>query len=313
MTADEPHPEVQALLEQIEQLPVPPTYGLSVESSRKRLEALAEEQPVEDVAGREEYSIPGPTESIPIRAYVPPSEGPHPVLLYFHGGGWVQGGLDTHDNVCAALTNRAECLTLSVGYRLAPEHPFPAGLEDAFAAAQWAAEHATRLDADPDRIAVGGDSAGGNLAAATTLLARDHGGPEFVHQLLIYPAVASPAVHVFDSYRDYATGYLLETETMDWFYDRYFDSSVHVRNEYAAPLLVDDLSGLPPATVVTAGFDPLRDEGTEYADRLAGAAVSVEHRHYPEMIHGFVSFPALISRAGEALEDLGADVRDAFA
>jgi len=310
--ADELHPEAQALLATAEQLPVPPTYALSVESARDRLEELIADQPVEDVAHTEEFSIPGPETDLPVRVYEPDADPPYPVLVYLHGGGWTVGDIDTHDNVCAALTNRADCLTVSVDYRLAPEDPFPAAVEDSYAVVEWVAEHGDRLNADTDRLAVAGDSAGGNLTAAVTLMARDHGGPEIAYQGLIYPAVASPEIHEFDSYEENAEGYLLETASAEWYYDQYVQSPVHARNEYLAPLLAEDLSGLPPATVITAGFDPIRDEGIEYAERLADAGVAVEHRHYEGMIHAFVSLPAVLSRGADALDELGADLAAAF-
>ena len=315
--ADQPHPEAQTLLDLADRLSLPPTYALSVETARKRLETFVADQPVEDVANVETYSIPGPETAdsdvtVPVRIYEPEGSPPYPVLVYFHGGGWTVGSLDTHDTVCAALTNRANCLTVSVDYRLAPEHPFPAAVEDCYAAVEWVAAHGAHLNADTDRIAVAGDSAGGNLAAAVTLVARDYGGPEFVHQGLLYPAVASPVVHDFESYEENAEGYLLEAESVRWYYDQYVQHPAHARNEYAAPLLVDDLSGLPPATVVTAGFDPLRDEGIAYAERLDADGVAVEHRHYPELIHAFVSLPATISRGRDELDALGEDLADAF-
>jgi acetyl esterase len=315
--AEEPDPQVQQLLQFAGDIPIPPTYALSVESARDRLETFTADQPVEDVANTETYSIPGPAtapdeHSIPVRTYVPDATPPYPVLVYFHGGGWTVGGLDTHDNVCAALTNRANCLTVSVDYRLAPEHPFPAAVEDCFAAVEWVEAHADRINGDPDRIAIAGDSAGGNLAAAVTLMARDHGGPDLAYQGLIYPVVASPAIHDFESYEENAEGYFLETRSTHWYYDKYMQSPVHARNEYGIPLLADDLSGLPPATVITAGFDPLRDEGIEYAERLAADGVDVDHRHYEQMIHAFVSLPAMISQGEEALDALAEDLVDAF-
>ena len=310
--ARRPDPEVQALLESADRLPIPPTYALSVESARDRLDRLLTDQPVEAVAGVENFSIPGPESAIPIRIYVPDGSPPYPVLVYFHGGGWTAGSLDTHDSVCAALTNRAGCLTVSVDYRLAPEHPFPAAVEDSYAAVEWLAAHGERINADTGRIAVAGDSAGGNLTAAVTIMARDHDGPRFVHQGLLYPAVASPTVHEFESYEENAEGYLLEMASVRWYYDQYFQSPVHARNEYAAPLLADDLSGLPPATVITAGFDPLRDEGIEYAVRLEADGVDVEHRHYERMIHAFVSLPEAISQSQAAIDALGSQLAGAF-
>jgi len=306
-------PEAAAFLEAAAAVPSAPTHGLTEAAARQSLrDLLAGEEPYEPVGEVTELEVPAPDGGVPVRLYTPEGEGPHPVLVYIHGGGWVRGDLDTHDNVCRALCSRAGCAVLSVDYRRPPEHPFPAALEDCYAALEWTAEHARRLTLDPDRIAVGGDSAGGNLTAGVTLMARDRDGPELAAQLLIYPAVASPELHEFDSYEENAFGYLLERPAMEWYYDRYAPSPAHARNEYLAPLLAADLSGLPPATVVTAGFDPLRDEGVEYAQRLESDGVPVEHRHYEGMIHAFVSLPEQISAGDDALSAMAGDLRAAF-
>jgi acetyl esterase len=297
-------PEARAFLQMVEESPVPPTYTLTPANARRQYERLAEMRSTEPVAKTQDFEIDGPDGPIPMRLYEPDAEGPLPVLVYYHGGGWVIGSRDTHDGICTRLCNRADCLVLSVDYRLAPEHPFPAAVEDSYAALEWAARHAPDIGGDPERLAVGGDSAGGNLSAAVTLLARDQDGPEVAHQLLIYPAVATPAVHDFPSYEENGEGYFLEAESMAWFYDHYVGSRVNARNEYLAPLLVDDLSGLPPATVVTAGFDPLRDEGKEYAERLADAEVPAELLHYEGLIHGFANMTDFISGAADAVDEM---------
>jgi len=292
--------------------PVPPSNGLAPGAARARLENIMGDLPVEPVANTENYAITGPAGDVPVRVYEPDADPPYPVLVYYHGGGFMVGSLDTHDNVCAALTNRADCLTVSVDYRLAPEHPFPAGLEDAYAAVQWAEAFATKINGDPDRIAVAGDSAGGNLSAAVALMVRDQGGPDLAHQGLIYPGTASPALHEFDSYEENAEGYFLETETVEWYYDNYVQSPGHVHNAYASPLLAGDLSDLPGATVITAGFDPIRDEGIAYAEALAADGVDVDHHHYEDMIHAFVSLPEAIPAGKDALDELGANLAAAF-
>jgi acetyl esterase len=314
----QPHPQARALLDTLEQSPMPPTYSLSTTSAR----ALAEEffapedpEPVPDV---QEFSVPGPAGELPLTVYYPEGEGPHPTLLFFHGGGWTLCSRATHDNVCRALCNRADCVVVSVGYRLAPEDPFPAGLEDCYAALEWVADYGERFGADPDRIAVGGDSAGGNIAAACTLLARDErdlgeAAPSIVHQALIYPAVASPGIHDFDSYEENGVGYLLEGESVAAYYENYLPDRTQRRNEYAAPLLARDLSDLPPATVVTAGFDPLRDEGRAYADRLRGAGVDVAEHRYEGMIHAFVNFASTMDAANDAFDAVAADLDRSFA
>lgn len=304
--ADEPHPQVQALLQMLDEGNIPPTFGLTPESAREQFERLIDLMEPTDVGEITGFAIEGPAGAIPVRAYIPDGSDPFPVLVYFHGGGWTIGNLDTHENVCAAFCSRANAVVVSVDYRLAPEHPFPAQLEDAYAAAEWASEFAEDISGDPNRIAVAGDSAGGNLAAAVSLMARDKGGPALSHQLLIYPAVASPTVHEFDSYEENAEGYFLERESMEWYYDKWLRDDADARNEYMAPLLARDLSGLPSATIVTAGFDPLRDEGIEYAKRLTEAGVDVRHENYESMIHGFVSLKAQID-VGDAAMDLLAD------
>ncbi|MDL5360735.1 alpha/beta hydrolase [Halalkalicoccus sp. NIPERK01] len=303
-------PQAEALLETVETMGLPPTYALSPESARERLAELfaSEGEPVDRV---EDFSIPGPDEPVPVRLYAPAGDG-HPLLMFYHGGGWVIGDIETYDAVCRALSNAADCAVLSVDYRLAPEHPFPAAVEDAYAALEWAAEYAERINCDPRRVAVGGDSAEGNLAAAVSLMSRDQKGPEIAHQLLVYPAVASPAVHAFPSYEENSQGYLLEAASIEWFLERYLPDPVDHRNAYAAPLLARDYSDLPSATVLTAGFDPLRDEGREYADRLESAGVEVTRHEYEGMIHGFVNLLDHLNAAGEAIETLGEDLQRAF-
>jgi acetyl esterase len=225
-----------------------------------------------------------------------------PALVYFHGGGWVIGDLDSHDSVCRHIANAARCAVVWIDYRLAPEHKFPAAVDDCFAATSWVATEAAALAIDRDRIAVGGDSAGGNLAAVVSLLARDQDGPRLRYQLLVYPAVeagmAQPSIARF------AEGFLLTRATMQWFYDCYLHGASEVEDWRASPLRAADLSGLPPALVLTAGFDPLCDEGEAYARRLQEHSVTVTHRHYPEQIHGFLSAGKIIRAAVPALDDI---------
>lgn len=307
------HPEARAFLDSVDQLPQPPRYALTVESARSALKDLfAGTDSYTDLGEVSEFTVPGPADAIPVRLYTPPANPPHPTLVFFHGGGWVVGDLDTHDNVCRALCSGAECAVLAVDYRLAPEHPFPAAVEDAYAALEWVAEYGDRTTLDTNRLAVGGDSAGGNLAAATALMARDFDGPPIVHQLLVYPAVASMTHQEFPSYEENQRGYLLERPGMEWYWERYVQSRVHEGNPYLAPLLASDFEDLPSATVLTAGFDPLRDEGQAYADGLEDSGVPVERHHHDGQIHGFVSLTEFMSAADDALEDLAADLRAAF-
>ncbi|AZH25737.1 alpha/beta hydrolase [Haloplanus aerogenes] len=309
------HPEAEEILAQVD---LPPTHALSVDGAREALRDLlvSDETPDDDLTVRD-LSIPGPDgpeTTLDVRAYTPGEvpEGDNdarPVFVYFHGGGWVRGDLDTHDGFCRLLAQAADCVVLSVDYRRAPEHPFPTPVYDAYAATAWAAEYADIVGGDPDRIAVGGDSAGGNLAAAVTLLARERDGPAIDHQVLIYPVTD----HDFgtDSYAENAEGYLLSRASMQWYWDRYLADDLDGANPYASPLRAPDLSDLPSATVVTAGYDPLRDEGAAYADRLREAGVSVTHAEYPGMVHVFVSFPDL-KRATDARETIAADLDAAF-
>ncbi|WP_160133725.1 alpha/beta hydrolase [Halococcus salsus] len=306
-------PQVRALLDTLDEQRAPPTYGVSVETARDQLEELFSAADPEPVGEVRNFDIQGPAGPLPVRLYAPEAaDGPLPVFVTFHGGGWVIGSLDTHDAVCRGIANEADCLVLSVDYRLAPEHPFPAAVEDCYAATEWAAEFAPEIGGDPDRIAVGGDSAGGNLTAAVSLMARDQGGPDLCHQSLIYPAVASPPLHEFDSYAENGEGYFLERDDMAWFYERYIPRATDARNEYAAPLLARDLADLPPATLITGGFDPLRDEGYAYADRLRDAGVAVEHEHFEGMIHGFISMTDVIDRSRDAIEVVAEGLRNSF-
>jgi len=289
MPRTEPDPEIQDVLDELDELGLPEVHTLSVAGARAQLDDLNDFDPAEmdPVADDREFSTAGldGDGEIPVRVYEPEAEPPYPVLVYFHGGGWVVGNLDTHDPVCRALSDAADCAVVSVDYRRAPEHTFPAAVEDCYAATEWAVDNASVFDGDSDRVAVGGDSAGGNLAAAVAQVVRDRGGPTISHQLLVYPVTN----HAFDteSYEDNATGYSLTKEEMEWFWDHYLDSELDGTNPYASPLRARDLSGLAPATVVTAGFDPLCDEGVAYADRLAEAGVDTEHHHYEGAIHGF--------------------------
>jgi acetyl esterase len=262
------------------------------------------------VAAVEDRRLAGPGGELPVRVYRPPGTGPFPALVYLHGGGWVLGGLDTHDGTCRALARAVPCVVVSVDYRLAPEHPFPCAAEDAWAATRHVAANAAAFGAEPGRIAVGGDSAGGNLAAVVALMARDRGGPSLVHQLLVYPVI--DAAMDTPSYRENAEGYFLTADAMAWFWGHYVPDPAARRNPYASPLRAADLAGVAPAQVLTAEFDPLRDEGETYAARLRAAGVPVTLRRFDGMIHGFFSMTGSLDQAAVAVEEAAVGLRAAF-
>jgi len=304
-------PKAREFLDQLEAAGGPPLTDLPVATARLAIDALfASQGEVEPVARVENRRIPGPGGEIPIRVYTPEGKAPFPVLVFIHGGGWVLCSLDSHDPPCRALANAVPCVVVSVDYRLAPEHKFPAAAEDAYAAARWVADHAAELGGDPGRIAVGGDSAGGNLAAVVALLARERGGPRLAHQLLVYPAtdagLDSPSL--FEN----GEGYFLTRDMMVWFWNHYLRSRADVYDPHASPLRARDLRGLPPALVITAEYDPLRDEGEAYAARLREAGVAVHTARYPGMIHGFFGMLAVFPQARTAIRAAASALRAAF-
>ena len=280
------HPQVHALLKQIADSGAKPYHQVSVDEARRAFAARALLPRSEVVVAKvENRSISGADATqVPVRIYTPNGTGPFPLLVYFHGGGWVVGDLDSHDSVCRELCGRADVVIVSVDYRLAPEHRFPAAVDDCLAATRWAATHAVSLNADASRLAVGGDSAGGNLAAVVALHLRDEGGPSIAAQLLVYPAVRMDGT-VTQSMIDNAVGYGLQRADMDWFCAHYLPSTDAGRHPHASPLLAKSLANLPPALVQTCEFDPLRDEGEEYARALKAAGVEVTATRYEGSIH----------------------------
>ena len=305
-------PEAKMLLEQMTTV-VRPFDELSVEEARAAIVTLsAAAGESEAVARVENRTVPGPRGEIPVRIYTPEGRAPFPVLVYFHGGGWVIGNLETHDGVCRHLANAAGAVVVSVDYRLAPEHPFPASGEDAYAATRWVAANAAAMGGDARRIAVGGDSAGGNLAAVVSLMARDRGGPPLVFQLLVYPVTDAPSANAA-SYRENAEGYFLTAKMMHWFWNHYCGKNPDLSDPYLCPLRAKDLKRLPPALVVTAEFDPLRDEGEAYAARLREAGNQADLKRYPGMIHGFFGMGPLLTKAREATKEAASALRAAFA
>ncbi|MFO0953235.1 MAG: alpha/beta hydrolase [Isosphaeraceae bacterium] len=305
-------PQVKTFLDQLAAAAIPPVETLSPREARLQMEAgtlmlgrLPEVGRVQDV------SIPGPAGPLRARLTVPAEAAtPSPAVVYFHGGGFVCGSVYSHDHLCRALTNAARVAVLSVDYRLAPENPFPAPVEDAEAATVWAAAHAPEVGIDPEKLAVGGDSAGGNLAAVVALRLRDRGGPALAAQLLLYPATDSD----FDtpSYLENADGYLLTRAAMMWYWDQYVPDPARRTDPDASPLRAGPLEGLPPAVVVTAEYDPLRDEGEAYAHKLAVAGVPVRLLRYDGMIHGFLRRHHLLSRGKSAMAEVGEALRAAM-
>ena len=261
-----------------------------------------------ELAKVEELTIPAPFGTIPARLYVPKqlrkTDGLSPCLVFFHGGGWVIGNLETHDVVCRKLAVEGELIVISVDYRLAPEHTFPAAVEDAMTSTKWVAANADMLGVDASRLLVGGDSAGGNLAAVVALAARDGDGPKIAGQVLIYPATDAGRTH--PSHSEPETSILLTHSVTTWFYANYLNGAADVDDWRASPARAKTLKGLPPAYVLTAGADPLRDEGDEYAARLKEAGVSVTYRHFPGQFHGFFTMGKLLNQANVATGEIGA-------
>jgi len=255
----------------------------------------------------EPLEIPAPHGSIPARRYIPmtlrQSDGLAPCLIFFHGGGWVIGDLDTHDVVCRKLAVEGQLMVISVDYRRAPEHKFPAAVDDALAATAWIAAQARELGIDATRLLVGGDSAGGNLAAVVAISARDGDGPAISGQVLIYPATDFAMTH--PSHREPETSILLTHTVIRWFRDHYLTSEADGQDWRASPARVKNLSGLPPAFILTAGADPLRDEGEEYANRLKEAGVAVTFRTFPGQFHGFFTMGKLLNQANVAAAEIG--------
>jgi acetyl esterase len=304
-------PQVAAMRAERAKSATPPLYTMSVaqaraEDLRSIQEAGGRPEPVAEVLDQD---IPGPGGPIPIRIYRPSAERPLPVLVYFFGGGWTLGTIDTSDGVCRALTNAVGCVTITVGYRLAPEHKFPAAVDDCYAATEWIGAHAVELGVDPDRIAVGGDSAGGNLAAAVTLLARSR-GPRLAHQLLVYPN--TDYLSDTPSLRENNDPLLFNRNSSDWYWGHYLASPDDGVDPLASPLRAPDHGGLPSATVITAEYDPLRDQAEEYAARLRSAGVPVTLSRYSGMVHGFFTMSGVLDAARDAVAEAAACLRKAF-
>ena len=301
------HPQGEAFLGYLKSLGGAPIHTLSPEKNRRGMRYIAQKAsiPPQAVAEIQDCVIPADDGEIKLRIYKPDGRAPLPVLVFFHGGGWVMGDLDVFDAPLRALTNAANTIVVSVDYRLAPEYKFPTAVNDCCAAVKWVAANARALGADADHIAVGGESAGGNLAAVVALMARDHAFPRLHYQVLIYP--------VTDISREYPSkskfdGYFIGREDMRYFENHYLRTEEDRQNIHVSPLLAE-LHDLPPALVITAGFDPLHDEGAAYARRLKEAGVEVTYYCYEDMIHGFFGFAGMIDQGKDLIDRIAYSLR----
>ncbi len=297
------HPQARALLDLMVERAIPPTHTLSPAAARaayRDRRTVTQPDPPPG-ASIDDLQAPGPHGPIPLRLYrpLPAQPAPLPVLVYFHGGGWVIGDLDTHDTLCRQLANASGCAVLAVDYRMGPEHRFPCAVDDCLAATRWCREQASAMGLDRDRMAVGGDSAGGNLAAVVAIAARDAGDLPLQFQLLIYPA--TDMRRLAPSHSHNGQGYLLTSDSIAYFHDHYIDDVVHDTDWRASPLLCEKLDGLPEALVLTAGYDPLRDEGLMYGQRLSEAGNRAHHICFERQIHGFITMGRVIDEADAAV------------
>jgi acetyl esterase len=303
-------PQARQVLDQLAALGLPPNHTVSPQQAREN----ARNRP--RVAGPEVAKVEDRTVSwrdaeVPVRIYTPAGTGPFPILIWCHGGGMVVGDLDTADPTARHLTVQAGCVTVSVDYRLAPETKFPGACDDCYAAAVWASDNAASIQGDASRMAVGGDSAGGNLAAVLAQMARDRAHPSFAIQLLIYPMTSVD--FETSSYRDNADGYLLTRDSMKWYWEQYLDSDDDAEHAYAVPSTARSFRDLPPALVITAEFDPLRDEGEAYAKKLEAAGVPVTSTRYDGMIHGFFAMAGTVDKSDRAIAEAAEAMKKAFA
>jgi acetyl esterase len=307
-------PQMQGVIARVNNSGLPPYYTVSAEEARRLYKETraALSPPVPEVEAVRDLGASGPAGPIPLRLYrgLGTATGAAlPLLVYFHGGGWTIGDLNTHDIVCRTLANKAHCAVAAVDYRMGPEHKFPAAVDDCVAATRWLAEHGPALGVDAARVAVGGDSAGGNLAAVVAITLRDADGPSLVFQALAYPATdqrMETASHI-----KFGEGYLLTRNNMLWFRDNYLSPGDY-DDWRASPIRAADLARLPPAHIITAGYDPLLDEGRAYSDRLVAAGVPVLYECFEGMTHGFLTMGGVVAAANHALYRLGQSLAQAF-
>ena len=311
------NPILATMIGQMAEAKAPALHEMSPTEGRAMYRAMNAENTREPVTEVRDADADG----VPVRIYNPKPNEILPGLVYFHGGGWVIGDLETHDHICRKLANSANCVVIAVDYRLAPEHPYPAPMDDCYTAFNWVANQSSRLGINPQKIAVGGDSAGGNLSAVIAIRTRDENGPTICHQLLIYPV--TDAAFDTPSYTENAEGYMLTKRGMEWFWDHYLrdkrlgDKSLGDETAqslaYVSPLRAADLSNLPPATVFTAEFDPLRDEGEDYAARLKSAGNKVMLKRYDGVVHGFFAMADILDEAQDAFALSARELSASFA
>jgi acetyl esterase len=305
-------PQAQTLLDQLALLESPNLEDLSPPDARNAFRGFGTMLPAVEAARTADYDVPVEGGSITARAHWPLGDDgrePLPVLVWFHGGGWTVGDLATSDSTAAEVANSAGCVVVNVDYRLAPEHAFPGPLRDCYAAVEWVVDHAGELAVDQNRLAVGGDSAGGNLAASVCLLARDQGGPEIRFQLLVYPVTDGRMS--YPSFRENGEGYFLTADVMRWFWANYIGDQ-DPEDPLASPLYAKDLADLPPALVITAEYDPLRDEGEAYGERLRQAGVLANTTRYDGQIHGFFALSQLFDAGRKAVDEAARALRAAL-
>jgi acetyl esterase len=308
-------PVLKAFLDQVASAGGPKTWEMQPREAREAFAGLLQlagpkDIPIGKIAN---IAIPATRGEIAARSYAPvaASSEPLPTLVYFHGGGWVIGSIETHDGLCRMIANGSGCRVISVEYGLAPENKFPGPVEDAMSAIEWIEKNAAQLGVDANRLAVGGDSAGGNLAAVVAQIAKAKGGPKIAFQMLLFPV--TQIGDETTSLREYAEGYFLERKTLDWFYAHYLPVDADRNDPRISPLHAEDVSGLPPAYVMLGGFDPLHDEGMAYAEKLRAAGVSAAVVDYPDMVHVFIYLQAILPQAAEALNAAAKALKTALA